>query len=136
MHVEKVVVHRLPFAVDKEATADVSARFFCPDDRAPSTPESADDDGSSTILTTTFRGRKLVGRKVDLPRDVSGVVLNRSDVSNFSDLSACRSAYEITETFEDLYDWDHDDLPPSDPRAANLAGWLEWMDVAAAMHEE
>lgn len=79
------------------------------------------NDPKNPILTASFRGRPLQGKKLDLPESYQAqVVINNSDRS------------KTTKSIKELYYWNWDEIPNKDDKVVKA---LQWIELAKVMHD-
>ncbi|KAI9199468.1 ribonuclease H2, subunit C [Polychytrium aggregatum] len=119
-------IHLLPCRIGYSGPAKVDQYFVV-------TPRpSTDHPASSTAeWESSFRGRALRGRTVQLPPGYKGTVYAHptegDDTSSGPDLS------RPTRIFEEFVVWGHDQVDPVTHPAINLSRWIE---VAEALHND
>lgn len=102
--------HLLPCRIHHDGPANTSKRYWCP---APGETEGdKQGDGKPTVH---FRGRKLIGRQVALPRGYEGVVvvdsktlLPRPDVEDEEAAEEDVRVLEARAGFEAFVVWGHE----------------------------
>jgi len=106
----KVDIHLIACKVKANCDANVEKYF---------TPTISQSD---SVLLSSFRGRPLNGRKVDLPKNSTAFVLHES--KNCKDLIAKESSNQITYWNLDKNPSDCDSLPQA----------LQWIQISNAIH--
>eukprot|EP00903_Cladosiphon_okamuranus_P006933 g6747.t1 len=93
--------------------------------------ELFEDD--SAEYTARFRGRKLVGRKVELPTEVHGVVLREQPCPDGvrEDNEDVTSYWAAETSFRDVMVWGHDELR----RESTVDRSLAWLEVSKSIHD-
>ncbi|GAB7343200.1 hypothetical protein MBLNU457_1267t1 [Dothideomycetes sp. NU457] len=136
----KVTPNILPCKVSYNGPVNASERYW------------AIKNDESGQKTTYFRGRKLVGKELNLPEGYSGAVIQKTtDLlpqqpkplprMDDDDLSADEEQEVPQEvkimheaaSFDKLIVWGHE-ATPSDSEDAYLKGIQEWMQFAKSMH--
>ena len=111
-HHEAVKCHLMPFTIDYEGPASVSNYFET---------TFIKKEGSETI-ESSFRGRPLKGKQVQLPAGYSGAIIKREE----------NDCISVAGEFKQLYYWKYDEEPSeSDP----LPRSLDWFAISSALHE-
>lgn len=166
MALPQVVVHQLPIATKFRGETNIRENFLV---ETPSTTaelartsasssHSVDASGGDDCLIARFRGRKLLGKEVLLPKGWTGYVglLPRQSTTTTSSTaigSAKRSreeeegeedrvsqaaaalsvqSFDMTAQFQQYTTWEHDRMPP----AQDHKNLLAWMEIASALHGE
>ncbi|CAM9162593.1 unnamed protein product, partial [Discosporangium mesarthrocarpum] len=148
-------VHLLPCRIDHTGPAPV-AQYFQPQSQ-PDEPsklnttsegsgfrngaEKNDPDGAAKVrqrvepddgeITSHFRGRKMMGRVVNLPGDVHGVVLreHKCPVGVREADRDITSFWAAETTFSKITVWGHDVVPTE----STVERCLAWMDVSRSV---
>ncbi|CEL04435.1 hypothetical protein ASPCAL05565 [Aspergillus calidoustus] len=106
------------------------------------------DEKDQNLQTAYFRGRKLRGRRVQIPEGYEGIVATHTDrelpstTSNNSDEAEVEEVepaepikvLEQQATFGDFVVWAHETIPAADD--PYVKGVEEWIKFAEAMHTE
>ncbi|KAL3467416.1 ribonuclease H2 non-catalytic subunit-domain-containing protein [Aspergillus heterothallicus] len=108
------------------------------------------DEKDQNLQTAYFRGRKLRGRRVQIPEGYEGVVVTHTDrelptttANNATDVEVEEvdgerddpvKVLEKQATFNDFVVWAHETIPPADDPF--VKGVEEWVKFAEAMHTE
>ncbi|KAL4874125.1 hypothetical protein BDV12DRAFT_159134 [Aspergillus spectabilis] len=102
------------------------------------------DEKDKDLQTAYFRGRKLRGRRVQIPEGYEGVVAAHTDreipstdngsVSEEGERDEPVKILEKQATFGDYVVWGHETIPPVDDPF--VKGVEEWVKFAEAMHTE
>ncbi|CCU75349.1 unnamed protein product [Blumeria hordei] len=133
-HEGKCTPNVLPCRINFSGPVGVSKRHWHPVERS---------DGNSVVY---FRGKKLYGKRINIPKNYRGVVLSKSDqdlpekmppiekIEEEADHSMSTQYLEETQEFEDIVVWGHETLPheSSDPY---LRGINDWISLAKLIHE-
>ncbi|KAL4885314.1 ribonuclease H2 non-catalytic subunit-domain-containing protein [Aspergillus karnatakaensis] len=124
----------LPCRIHHEGPVKSLDRYW-----TPSTDEKDKD-----LQTAYFRGRKLRGRRVQIPEGFEGVVamhtdreIPSTDNANMTDEGEQDEPIKILEkqaTFADYVVWGHEAIPAADD--SFVKGVEEWVKFAEAMHTE
>jgi ribonuclease H2 subunit C len=122
----------LPCTIKHSGPVSSDARYWNP---------STEPDGTSTAF---FRGRKLRGKKLALPKAYQGVVLQKTGRKAIAkpvpgleaeDADAPKEIdtmiMEQHATFSDVMVWDHEAVPGGDD--VYVKGMEEWIDFAGAV---
>ncbi|KAF7512966.1 hypothetical protein GJ744_011232 [Endocarpon pusillum] len=141
---EKLQVNVLPCRIHRNGPSKVTKRCWCP---------TTEEDGSKTVY---FRGRKLRGRQIKLPKRYRGLTVIRTDetlpvASDEAQTTLHKQPYEDEEdmleyesqaepvkilkeeaNFDAITVWGHDRLPAADD--SFLKGIEEWVAFAEAIH--
>ncbi|KAL4786777.1 ribonuclease H2 non-catalytic subunit-domain-containing protein [Aspergillus varians] len=103
------------------------------------------DEKDKNLQTSYFRGRKLRGRRVQIPEGYEGVVAAHTD----REIPTAASSESVNEegerdepvkilekqaTFSDYVVWGHETIPAADD--SFVKGVEEWVKFAEAMHTE
>jgi hypothetical protein len=96
----------LPFSLNYDGPCPVSKYFHV--------EESKDND-----LSSSFRGRELRGRKVQLPSKIGGYAISRKTDNS--------REFLVSETFDEISLWEHDYQPNE---AALMLDSLDYFDIA------
>lgn len=92
-------------------------------------------DGKNTAY---FRGRKLQGREVRLPKGYTGVVLAPKAASNYNKMcdeddedGMGGTISEEVAQFDGVMVWDHGEMPdePSDPYLRGIEEWISFAET-------
>ncbi|CAM9256258.1 unnamed protein product [Choristocarpus tenellus] len=83
--------------------------------------------------TAFFRGRKLMGRTVDLPEGIHGVVLREHKCpAGVREANEDVTSFWAAETsFEKMTVWGHDEMP----KETTVDRCLAWMVVSKSVHD-
>ncbi|KAL2817386.1 ribonuclease H2 non-catalytic subunit-domain-containing protein [Aspergillus granulosus] len=108
------------------------------------------DETDQNLQTAYFRGRKLRGRRVQIPEGYEGIVATHTDRELPTTASRNTTDVEVEEvdgereepvkvlekqaTFGDFVVWGHETIPPADDPF--VKGVEEWVRFAEAMHME
>ncbi|KAL4938077.1 hypothetical protein BDV06DRAFT_201739 [Aspergillus oleicola] len=103
------------------------------------------DEKDKDLQTAYFRGRKLRGRRVQIPEGYEGVVATHTDreIPSTTDNETMNEEGEQAETvkilekqatFGDYMVWGHETIPAADD--SFVKGVEEWVKFAEAMHTE
>lgn len=84
----------------------------------------SNQDPDNPILTASFRGRPLQGRKIELPEGYKGFVVS-GQTSKGSDNKI------PNKSFEQFTYWNWDELPSGEDTAVKA---LQWINIANAIH--
>ncbi|XP_042020316.1 ribonuclease H2 subunit C-like [Salvia splendens] len=116
-------VHQLPCCIKHDGPTPVS-HYIKPK------PTEMEVDGLK-VEEAHFRGRKLHGTTVALPRGYSGFILGKKghDQGNNGTNSQC---WETAATFEDITIWTHDAIPSKDDAFLRA---FHWFTAANALHQ-
>ena len=126
-------VEIVPCRINHTGTTKITKRHWQP---------KVEPDGMKTAY---FRGRRLRGRVVKIPKQYKGLVLKSSDKvivevpspidEDDDEEPALPETVKVVEQIgivEDLTVWGHDALPPADD--ALIKGIEEWIALAEAIH--
>lgn len=105
------VCHFLPVSIKHDGPAKVSSYF---------TPIILEKDNK---LTASFRGKPLVGKKIKIPDNYSGVILEKSEGGDQN--------LTVSSTFEELTYWKWDQVPTEDD---NIPQAIKSLRIAATIH--
>ncbi|KAL1977418.1 hypothetical protein VTN31DRAFT_277 [Thermomyces dupontii] len=123
----------LPCRIHHDGPVDLSTRYWQP---------TKDDNGEH--YTAHFRGRKLRGRRVEVPEGYKGVIATPTDRTLPPSIATENEGLEGQEqeepvkalqqqgTFDSLLVWGHEALPPADD--PYVRGVEEWVRFASVMH--
>eukprot|EP00752_Nemacystus_decipiens_P006946 g6234.t1 len=121
--------------------ADSAAGSGGGDGAEENTKPVVEDDGQKWELfeddsaehTARFRGRKLLGRRVELPEGVHGVVLREQPCPDrVREEHEDVTSYWAAETsFRDVMVWGHDELR----RESTVDRSLAWLEVSKSIHD-
>ncbi|KAL3476249.1 ribonuclease H2 non-catalytic subunit-domain-containing protein, partial [Aspergillus californicus] len=104
------------------------------------------DEKDKSLQTAYFRGRKLRGRRVQIPEGYEGIVATHTDremPTTIDDTSISGEEAELEEpvkilekqaTFDDYVVWGHETIPAADDPF--VKGVEEWVKFAETMHTE
>ena len=106
---QESAVHYNPFSIEYDGHADVSSYFIVSEEE--------------NVLKSSFRGRRLVGKKIPLTNGVQGHIVCNGKSSNNG------AGIESLDTFNEVIIWEHD-VPPADRMITDA---LEWIECAAAV---
>lgn len=106
--------HLIPFTLKFDGPAKVSTYF---------TPVISTNN---SLLNSSFRGKPLTGKKVELPTGYSGLILEPKGSGSSNRLKAVGSFKEVT-----YWKWDQN---PSD--SDNIPQSLKWLQVASTIHKK
>ena len=112
-------VHLLPCSIEYDGPARVSDYFR---------PRQVSAKGD---IEATLRGRLLRGQTVKLPDDISGFVLQQTDLKIGGASGEARNYAIVHGVFDEITYWNHD-LAPSGRDYLPQA--MRWFDVARAVH--
>ncbi|KAL4917500.1 ribonuclease H2 non-catalytic subunit-domain-containing protein [Aspergillus aurantiobrunneus] len=125
----------LPCRIHHDGPVDSLSRYWMP----------TADEKNKNLQTAHFRGRKLRGRRVQIPEGYEGVVAAHTD-REIPTAAASESASEEGErdepvkilekqvTFGDYVVWGHETIPAADDPF--VKGVEEWVKFAEVMHTE
>lgn len=77
-------------------------------------------DPLTNELTSNFRGRKLIGKEIELPEDINGYVLESFNKNNIN----------IHSNFKKLTIWEHD-IKPDTQIILNSIDWFDIADIVS-----
>lgn len=109
----KVDCHLIACRVKANCEANVDKYF---------NPTISECDKQKSVLLSSFRGRPLIGRKVELPENCSAFVLHKS--KNSEESIAKESFKQITYWNLDKFPSDSDSLPQA----------IQWINISNAIH--
>lgn len=130
--------HLMPCRIEHDKTTANAKEYFLPTIRemivggdedqgrerknvSDAITEQQKNDIKNPILTASFRGRPLQGKKVDLPEGYKGqVIINNSDKT------------KTIKGFKDFYYWNWDEIPSKDDKVVKA---LQWIELAKVMHD-
>jgi ribonuclease H2 subunit C len=145
---KKVIPNILPCAIKHNGPVNASPRYWDPQE----------DDSENKASTVYFRGRKLRGRRVDVPEGYTGVVLQKTDTLSTStkgngaamadrlrrmeegedededmvmDEPVEVKVLEQKGRFDEIRVWGHDAVPEADD--VFVKGVQEWIGFAEAV---
>lgn len=111
-------VHSVPVKISTtEKTANITSYFY-------DTIHQLDDNSEECKLCATLRGRPLNGRRVKLPENCIGVVLDASDETQWTTL----------ETFSEIAQWSLDSQP--EEQQHGVQGTVDWLEISQAVHSQ
>ena len=108
----KTVCHSIPCKVDSDGSANVDKYF------EPTIRQSEKD---SSVLLSSFRGRPLVGRQIDLPQNSSAFLIKESKNGEFV----------ANDKFDQIIHWNLDKTPSE---SDTLPQVVQWIQVSEAIH--
>ena len=83
--------------------------------------KEGDKEGDKEVLTSSFRGRPLQGRKIHLDNNCFGVVLTQN-----------KSHFKVEKQFKQFTYWNWDKTPSTNDLVPQS---LQWLRVANAIHK-
>ncbi|RMY78499.1 hypothetical protein D0862_13352 [Hortaea werneckii] len=145
----------LPCSIHHSGPIKVSKRYW-----SPTTTITAHDDSTTKLQTVHFRGRKLQGRRIQLPQGYIGKILQKTDDEeevkqskgheaaaenaaegeeagddgNISDNATPVRRLETKGTFDSLTIWGHDHAAGGEGEDEFARGTGEWIGFAEALH--
>jgi ribonuclease H2 subunit C len=117
----KTKVSLLPCHIHHDGPAPVS-RYFIP--RELKAGEDRDAGGEEGVVAA-FRGRKLLGKEMELPEGSRGLVLREA-------AGTAGASWFVEEVFDRVTVYGHDRMPS---KANPVISAMEWLDVAQAIHD-
>lgn len=78
-------------------------------------------DAINPILTASFRGRPLQGRKIQIPEEYKGYLVRKESDRNKTSLKS----------FDDFTYWNWDELPSDNDTVVKA---LQWINISKAIH--
>jgi len=127
-------VHFLPFKLEYDGPANVSTYFIV------EKLTTRDADADHNTLVAAFRGRRLLGETLELPKGSAGYIVSENfefddqeeEDSNEGCASQGRRFLEVQGRFTQVTHWDHDVRPS---RSEGIVPkWLETLNIARAVH--
>ncbi|GAB1727199.1 hypothetical protein NU195Hw_g268t1 [Hortaea werneckii] len=147
----------LPCSIHHSGPIKVSKRYW-----SPTTTTTAHDNSTTKLQTVHFRGRKLQGRRIQLPEGYIGKILQKTDdeedvvkqpqgneataanaaegeeAGEDGDMSDSAATpvrrLETNGTFDSLTIWGHDHAPGGEGEDEFARGVGEWIGFAEAIH--
>ncbi|PVU94100.1 hypothetical protein BB561_002808 [Smittium simulii] len=132
------ILHHIPFHVDYEGPANTPAYF------------NITKKNSECDIKSSFRGRALVGTKVNIPEDYKGVLItlpaeeaNSTDMiwSELDDTELENTKYipcslksKLIQDVTYWVEWGHDAAPSTQNEAISSLGWLEIAKIVSSYH--
>ncbi|KAF5282256.1 hypothetical protein FQR65_LT14388 [Abscondita terminalis] len=111
-------IQLMPFKIDVDCEAEVSIYF------KPFVKTTEHSNYSSS-----FRGHPLVGKKLNLPKGYTGVILNERVAPDTDDSD--RNFY-IASKFDTFMHWNYDKTPSLNDAIMQVLN--VWVDIAEALH--
>ncbi|XP_049959746.1 uncharacterized protein LOC126479488 [Schistocerca serialis cubense] len=111
-------VQYIPCYIAKNGTANVS-KYFEP---------YVKTDANENVLRASFRGRPLVGDKLELPKQYSGIVMQEQKQPLTE--STERTAH-VTHAFKSIVYWNWAKQPSKNDAFVSM---LDWIDIAEVLH--
>lgn len=118
-------IHLLPCKIHYDGHARVSEYFI---------PQQVKEDDENSTYEASFRGRRLAGKKMKLPENVTGIILRQQSGSgaNLGFQQAQSNNFAVTdEVFDHFFYWNHD-IEPTD--TDHIPKAFQWFDIAKALH--
>lgn len=113
--------HLMPCLIDYNESTVKAKEYFWP--TIKSLESNCEDEPSRVrdkhILTASFRGKPLQGRKIQLPENYKGLVLNKDS--------------KLEGKFQEFTYWNWDELPSDEDSVVKA---LQWINVSKAIHGE
>ena len=145
--INKSAVHLLPCRIHHDGFARVSEYFhpqLVSSAERGSTGESVKEESAEELdedeekerkrkgglLEASFHGRRLVGKTVELPEGVTGVVL-RQQVGGARGANSVSNFAATENVFDEFVYWNHD-IQPTDQD--HVPKSFQWFQVAKALH--
>jgi len=127
---QPAVVHYVPFKVEYDGNANVGTKF------SSKTVEKVEDSAENkvdVVFENQFRGKPLMGKRLDLPEDYEGIVCTdfRKSSSLNSDIKE-NSTTSLIKGFTSMTYWNWDKPPSGMDTPAQL---LDWLDISKVLHE-
>jgi len=126
-------VHYVPFKLDYEGPANVKDLFG---DKAKKNNKEEEEE---EVLSNRFRGRPLLGKRWEVPRDYGAYVLKKPKLSDGGDegplplkeqgSGPSKKVVEVVESFSSLTTWEWDKAPSSMDSLVKLQDWLQLANV-------
>ncbi|KAI5785610.1 ribonuclease H2, subunit C [Peziza echinospora] len=146
-------VNLLPCKFKTSSPANATSGFWKPVAVVPGEKKTeGEEEGNSTSKKETthlsnFRGRKLLGRKLPLPENYIGVIIDPStatskfeyhddediDGMDSEDRDEKPKECKVLGEFKEIMVWGHEELPEGNE--VIWKGVDEWMGLAETMHE-
>ncbi|KAI8818040.1 uncharacterized protein EV422DRAFT_570184 [Fimicolochytrium jonesii] len=124
-------LHRLPFGIDHTGPATVSRFFVVADERSQKPGDNtAQGDKGRPMVSSTFRGRRLLGVRMDVPDGYEGRIYK--DAPPPPGRRDYTRAKQISATFDRFTAWVHDETPGVANCDAVRA--LAWLEMAEDIH--
>ncbi|CAD6503526.1 BgTH12-03188 [Blumeria graminis f. sp. triticale] len=137
-HEGKCTPNVLPCRINFSGPVGVSKRHWHPIKKS---------DGNSVVY---FRGKKLYGKRIHIPKNYRGVVLSKSDqdlpetmpteenIEEEANHSMSTECLEEKQEFEDIVVWGHETLPDesSDPYLRGINDWIALTKLIHAHENE
>jgi len=102
-------VHYLPCTIKYDGSAPIDTYFL----------QSENDNQ----LNASYRGRGMIGKLVQLPKNTSGIYLDKVDPSS--------NAYSLRGQFNNIYMWEHN----KNPDLTQTKEILNWIEIARQVCE-
>ncbi|KAL1991202.1 hypothetical protein VTN49DRAFT_5706 [Thermomyces lanuginosus] len=127
---QSYTINVLPCRIHHDGPIDLSTRHWQPT-----------KDDNEEHYTAYFRGRKLRGRRVEVPEGYKGVIATPTDRTLPPSTAAENEEQEEQEpvkalqqqgTFDAIVVWGHENVPPEDD--PHVRGVEEWVKFASVMH--
>ncbi|XP_028156805.1 ribonuclease H2 subunit C [Ostrinia furnacalis] len=109
--------HYVPCKIDEDGQANVN-KYFEP-------YVTKNDDGD---LTATFRGHKLDGTNMELPKGYRAIVVTEAKKPLAEEADR---RFQVAGGFKELVYWNWDKKPSKND---NLTRAMEWIDISEAIH--
>ena len=116
-------IHLLPCKIHHDGQARVSEYF---------NPQQVDGEGINAKFEASYRGRRLAGKKVNLPEGVTGIVLRQQTGASIGNQQCQSNNFAVAdEVFDHFFYWNHD-IEPSE--TDHVPKTLQWFDIAKTLH--
>ena len=118
-------IHLLPCKIHHDGPARVSEYFM---------PQQINENDGETVYEASFRGRRLAGKKMELPSNVTGIILRQQSGSSASigDRQEQANNFAVTDdVFDRFFYWNHD-IEPTE--TDHIPKTFQWFDIAKALH--
>lgn len=115
--------HLMPCLIDYDNSKSVKAKeYFWPTIKLLKRGSDDEKQSRGESLTASFRGRPLQGRKVGLPDNYEGFVINKD--SKLKERSSMGKFKEFTY-------WNWDEIPSNEDSVMKA---LQWINISKAIH--
>ena len=134
-HPNQIKIHILPCKIDMTGPAPVEQYFL-----VDSLIARGGDDNKAdpSMQVSTFRGRKLLGVREEIPKNTIGLSVMQDVEFNEDDdeedgENNCQRVLRVDGTFDSITYWQHDCLPKSDNKVAQ---WMKHLEMMRVLHGE
>lgn len=107
-----IVCHSIPCKVKTDSEANVGQYFE---------PTIRQSDREDSVLLSSFRGRPLIGKQIDLPQNCSAFVVKTTK----------KDELVAENSFNRIIDWNLDKTPSESDSLPQL---VQWIKISEAIH--